>query len=340
MQDSAGATLYTLDPCVKVAAAGQGASSISFTPTLALPFTDVQAAIEGAAASAASGFTPFGLGVTGSVALVANIDATNIASGQYRFDATTTGTYPTGVAAADTGAIMMVRETSGSAWMWLYHDTTDRVFIRRMTSSTWGSWRENITANIGAVEGDILYRTATAWTRLPKGTAAQVLQMNAGATAPEWATATALTFLAPVNTTSGATVDLSTAIPSTARRITITLAGVSTNGTASLLVQVGNGSFVTTGYGSGVTLGGGNGSSTAGFIITQASTAASLHSGTVTLVKVSGNTWAASGSIGTAGLYAQVSGGTVTLGGALDRIRLTTAAADTYDAGVAVVTWE
>lgn len=179
-------TGYTLDPCEKVAAAGAGASQISFAPTVDLPFTNVQAAIEGAAASAASGFTPFGLGVTGSVELLANLDATNIATGQYRFDGTTTGTFPTGVSASDTGAVQVVRETSGSAWMRLYHDTTDRLFVRRMSSSSWGTWREDITANIGATEGDLIYRGASSWTRLAKGTAGQVLQMNSGATAPEW----------------------------------------------------------------------------------------------------------------------------------------------------------
>lgn len=181
-------TGYTLDPCEKVAASGSAASQIGFSPTLALPFDNVQTAIEGAAASAASGFTPFGLGVTGSVALLANIDATNIASGQYRFDGTTTGTYPTGVAAADTGGIALVRENSGSAWMWLYHDTTDRVFIRRMNSSTWGAWRENTTANIGATQGDLIFRGASNFQRLAIGTAGQVLRVNTGATAPEWAT--------------------------------------------------------------------------------------------------------------------------------------------------------
>lgn len=35
--------------------------------------------------------------------------------------------------------------------------------------------------------GDILYRGATEWERLKKGTAGQVLTMNSGATAPEWA---------------------------------------------------------------------------------------------------------------------------------------------------------
>lgn len=36
--------------------------------------------------------------------------------------------------------------------------------------------------------GDILYRGSTEWERLAKGTAGQVLQMNSGATAPEWST--------------------------------------------------------------------------------------------------------------------------------------------------------
>jgi len=35
--------------------------------------------------------------------------------------------------------------------------------------------------------GDILYHDGTSFVRLAKGTAAQVLTMNAGATAPEWA---------------------------------------------------------------------------------------------------------------------------------------------------------
>ena len=41
-------------------------------------------------------------------------------------------------------------------------------------------------AAISGVEGDIIYRNATVWTRLPKGAALSVLRMNAGATAPEW----------------------------------------------------------------------------------------------------------------------------------------------------------
>ncbi len=43
-------------------------------------------------------------------------------------------------------------------------------------------------AGLSGVEGDIIYRDATQWQRLAKGTALQQLRINAGATAPEWAT--------------------------------------------------------------------------------------------------------------------------------------------------------
>lgn len=42
-------------------------------------------------------------------------------------------------------------------------------------------------ANLAAVEGDILYKDATQWNRLPIGTAGDVLKVNPGETAPEWA---------------------------------------------------------------------------------------------------------------------------------------------------------
>ncbi len=48
-----------------------------------------------------------------------------------------------------------------------------------------------VTMTLGSdADGDIYYRASNVLTRLPKGTAAQVLVMNAGATAPEWDDAT------------------------------------------------------------------------------------------------------------------------------------------------------
>ena len=50
-----------------------------------------------------------------------------------------------------------------------------------------GSQLTGVGLNIAnVVAGDIMYYNGTNWVRLPKGTAAQVLKINAGATAPEW----------------------------------------------------------------------------------------------------------------------------------------------------------
>jgi hypothetical protein len=206
-EDATGAVVDTIDPVLSVSATTTGAEDISFTPTVELPFTNVQDAIVGAAESAASGYAVFGLGITGNATLLANIDATNIGAGAARFDGTTTGTFPTGVAAADGGIVEEWRQSSGAAMMMLYHATTDRIFHRRMAASTWGTWRENITVNQGAVEGDTIYRTASAWARLAKGTAAQVLRMNSGATAPEWASSAAPVLLASKTASASATLD-------------------------------------------------------------------------------------------------------------------------------------
>ncbi len=51
-------------------------------------------------------------------------------------------------------------------------------------------WREIIVLTSGTDgQADIIYHNGTNWVRLTKGTAAQVLTMNAGATAPTWAAA-------------------------------------------------------------------------------------------------------------------------------------------------------
>jgi len=56
--------------------------------------------------------------------------------------------------------------------------------------------------NVLTTAGDILYATgAQAYARLAKGTAGQVLTMNAGATAPEWATPSGTTVVPSTYTT-------------------------------------------------------------------------------------------------------------------------------------------
>lgn len=59
-------------------------------------------------------------------------------------------------------------------------------------------------AAISGVQGDLIYHNGTSWTRLPKGTALQVLRTNAGATAPEWATSTGAKAYVALDAYSGA----------------------------------------------------------------------------------------------------------------------------------------
>jgi len=168
IKDADGATVQTIDPVISVSGGGSDAEDITFTPTVELPFTNVQDAIEGAVEVAASGYAAFGLGITGNAALLANIDTTGTASGVYRFDGTTTGTLPTGVVAATTGIVTLDRQTAAEAVMTLRAAGASRVFARYLSASAWGSWFEDAT--------------------LPAtfGTAYQVPRVNAGGTALEY----------------------------------------------------------------------------------------------------------------------------------------------------------
>jgi len=145
-------------------------------------------------------------------------------------------------------------------------------------------------------------------------------------------------------TASGTSVTF-TGIPATAKRITVMLSGVSTSGVSNLQIQIGSGSVITAGYVGSVS-GGASGVSTqnssAGFLITIATVAATGYSGNITISNISGNTWVESGLLGAASTGAfHISGGTLALGGVLDRVRITTVnGTDTFDAGSINILWE
>ena len=146
-----------------------------------------------------------------------------------------------------------------------------------------------------------------------------------------------------VASTSGTSIDF-TGIPSWVKRITVMFNGVSTNGTSPLLVQLGSGSATTTGYTSGAS--GSSGSlatttSTAGFILNYASVAAGTSNGVIPFTNVSGNIWVSSGVLNLYTTGNNMSGGTVTLSGTLDRVRITTVnGTDTFDAGSINILYE
>jgi len=146
----------------------------------------------------------------------------------------------------------------------------------------------------------------------------------------------------PVASTSGATIDFNS-IPAWVKKITVMLAGVSTNGTSDYLVQIGAGSVDATGYlgaslrfVSGATVAGLN--YTTGFGINNGTqTAAYVTNGlmTLSLLNSSSYLWVASGVFGGSDSATNTSsGGSKTLSGVLDRVRITTVGGtNTFDAG-------
>jgi hypothetical protein len=148
-------------------------------------------------------------------------------------------------------------------------------------------------------------------------------------------------------TTSGTSIDF-TGIPSWVKRITVMLSGVSTNGSSSFQLQIGDaGGIETTSYVAGSSFIAITANTTdadlwtTGFGVTLGGNASTEISGIGLITNLSGNTWVyqfigAYGSGATA-----IAGGTKTLSDTLDRIRLTTAnGTDTFDAGSVNIMYE
>ena len=144
----------------------------------------------------------------------------------------------------------------------------------------------------------------------------------------------------PTASTSGTSIDF-TGIPPWAKRITMTFAGMSTNGTNSPLIQIGpSGGPETSGYLGSTNSGATAVNATTGIQLTAGGSASAVFHGSVilTLLDASTNTWAAAlGGVGRSDTTTNPSsygGYSKSLAGVLDRIRLTTVGGtDTFDAG-------
>ena len=141
----------------------------------------------------------------------------------------------------------------------------------------------------------------------------------------------------PTATTSGTSV-LMTGIPAGTKRITLSLNGVSTNGTSILLVQIGpSGGVENSGYVSRTQSTGGNTGSTAGFILDQNHAAADLVNGQLilSLENSANNTWTAMGIFNLSNTAVlNWAAGIKSTAGVVDRIAITTVnGSDTFDAG-------
>jgi hypothetical protein len=179
---------------------------------------------------------------------------------------------------------------------------------------------------------------------LPAGNGNAFQIMRNGATAGSLEFVDNLVRSTAVASTSGTAIDF-TGIPSWAKRVTVMFNGVSTNGSSVVQVQLGAGSFTTSGYNSasGSTNNVANGiSSTTGIVFTNYLLSVDTRSGHLIATNITGNTWVSSHSGFLPGqAFGSVGGGSVTLPGTLDRVRITTVnGTDTFDAGSINIMYE
>lgn len=152
-----------------------------------------------------------------------------------------------------------------------------------------------------------------------------------------------------VASTSGTSIDF-TGIPSWVRRITVMFQGVSTNGTSEIQIQIGtSGGIQATNYlgswQSTTAAGTSLSNATSGFVLFSNGGGESfLRQGFVilSLLDSANGIWSGGGTIGlsNSGRISTL-GGTKTLSGTLDRVRITTVnGTDTFDAGSINILYE
>ena len=148
-----------------------------------------------------------------------------------------------------------------------------------------------------------------------------------------------------VASTSGTSIDF-TSIPSWVKRITVMFNGVSTSGTADVIVQLGTGAtstYTTSGYlGSISNQAGTVENFTSGFKVVNSMAAASVYHGNILISNVTSNTWSESAVLGNSNAAGtRMSGGSIPLAAALTAVRITTSnGTDTFDAGSINILYE
>jgi hypothetical protein len=175
------------------------------------------------------------------------------------------------------------------------------------------------------------------------GSADQALVTNGSGTL-SFADRGRMTLATAQNSTSGTSIDF-TGIPSWVKRVTVMFNGVSLSGAANGIVQLGTGSFETTGYLSGATIQYVGtieaANATNGLLVPMAQAPRVCH-GALVLNHVGGNLWVSFGSFGFSNAAGSgTTGGSKTLSGTLDRVRITTVnGTDTFDAGSINILYE
>ena len=149
------------------------------------------------------------------------------------------------------------------------------------------------------------------------------------------------TLATAVASTSGTSIDF-TGLPAWVKKITVMFSGVSTNGSSVVQLQIGAGSVTTSGYLGAVWVSNSNASMSTGFLTASSAAAGDTRYLIATLATLGSNIWVYSfaGGYGN-GAYTAYGGGGLTLGGTLDRVRITTVnGTDAFDAGTVNILYE
>jgi hypothetical protein len=146
-------------------------------------------------------------------------------------------------------------------------------------------------------------------------------------------------------TSAGQTSINFTNIPSWVKRVTVLFSGVSTSGTADVIVQLGTGAtptYTTSGYlGSVSNQAGTVENFTSGFKVVNSMAAASVYHGNILICNVTSNTWSESAVLGNSNAGGtRMSGGSIPLADALTAVSITTSASDTFDVGTINIFFE
>jgi hypothetical protein len=149
-----------------------------------------------------------------------------------------------------------------------------------------------------------------------------------------------------VASTSGTSIDF-TSLPAWVKKITVMLSGVSTNGTSVPIFRLGtSGGIEATGYlGSTSNIVGGStptSTNTTGLGLAQAIDAGAIYHGQIFITYFGSNLWVMSATLARSDTaLTTVASSSKTLGGTLDRVRLTTVnGTDTFDAGSINILYE
>ena len=145
-----------------------------------------------------------------------------------------------------------------------------------------------------------------------------------------------------VASTSGTSIDF-TGLPSWIKRITVMFSGVSTSGTSNIQIQLGDsGGIENTGYVSTASVNGTTlATSTAGFIASGTTAAATTVNGWYAICLMGSNIWTGGGSLARADGNMNNAGGAKTLSDTLTQVRITTVnGTDTFDAGTINILYE